>query len=106
VHESLSYYFLSLPDPLSLMPGPDSTLSRCAPTRITESWEPSRVSAMMLCDVMNLCQHAARQHLRQYLHVCTSNARKLEYLYLPDTDTRTSRSRQLELRGLGQGHRL
>ena len=34
------------PEPLSLMPGPTPTLSRCAPTTMTLSGSPSRVSAI------------------------------------------------------------
>ena len=34
------------PEPLSLMPGPSSTLSRCAPTTIVRSGSPESVSAM------------------------------------------------------------
>ena len=36
------------PDPLSLMPGPASTLSRCAPTTTTLPGSPFLVSARML----------------------------------------------------------
>ena len=36
------------PEPLSLMPGPSSTLSRCAPTTIVRSGSPASVSAVRL----------------------------------------------------------
>ena len=39
------------PEPLSLMPGPSGTESRCAPMIVTLSGSPDRVSARTLADV-------------------------------------------------------